>query len=166
MGAGPTRGEAAMPEHTAAGGGHVPAPVIFAGLFVVGLGLNAVLPHPAFPTALRIAGWLLAAFGFAVIGVPGILALRRAGTSPNPRRPTTALVTDGPYRFTRNPLYLSMATIYAGAALGVNSFWTLILLAAAVALIDRGQMVREERYLEEKFGDAYRGYKARVRRWI
>jgi protein-S-isoprenylcysteine O-methyltransferase Ste14 len=155
-----------MRERAEVAGAPVPAPIIFAGVFLAGLILNAVLPHPAFPPALRAAGWLLAVFGFAGIGLPGFLALRRAGTSPNPHRPTTAFVGDGPYRFTRHPLYLSMAAIYAGAALGLNSFWTLVLLIAAVVLIDRGPMVREERYMEQKFGDAYRAYKARVRRWV
>ncbi|HLW47473.1 MAG TPA: isoprenylcysteine carboxylmethyltransferase family protein [bacterium] len=155
-----------MEQRSATAGAGLPAPVIFAGLFVIGLVLNALLPHVALPRGLRAAGWLLALFGFAVIGLPGILALRRAGTSPNPRRPTTALVQDGPYRYTRHPLYVSMATIYAGAALGVNSLWALVLLPAAVALIDRGPMVREERYMEQKFGEAYRTYKARVRRWV
>jgi protein-S-isoprenylcysteine O-methyltransferase Ste14 len=159
-------GNAAMEKRAEAAGARVPAPVIFASLFVAGLVLNRVLPHPGFGPALRTAGWLLAAFGFVVIGLPGILALRRAGTSPNPRRPTTALVADGPYRYSRHPLYLSMATIYAGASLGVNSFWTLVLLVAAIVLIDRGPMVREERYMEQKFEDAYRTYKARVRRWL
>jgi protein-S-isoprenylcysteine O-methyltransferase Ste14 len=155
-----------MMDRTEVAGAGLPAPLIFAGLFVVGLGLNAVLPHPAVAPALRSVGWLLAVFGFAGIGLPAFLALRRAGTSPNPRRPTTALVADGPYRFTRHPLYLSMATMYGGVALGVNSFWTLVLLAAAIALIDRGPMAREERYMERKFGDAYRAYTARVRRWL
>lgn len=144
----------------------MPAPVIFAALFLVGLAANAVLPHPSFPGPLRAAGWLLAVLGFIAIGLPGILALRRAGTSPNPRRPTTAFVTDGPYRFTRHPLYVSMAAIYAGAALGVNSLWTLVLLVAAVVLIDRGPMAREEHYMERRFGDAYRAYTTRVRRWV
>jgi protein-S-isoprenylcysteine O-methyltransferase Ste14 len=160
------RGNGAASQRADAAGARVPAPLLFAGLFAAGLALNAALPHPRFPAAARDLGWALAAVGLGAIGVPGFRALRRAGTSPDPRRPTTALVTEGPYRYTRHPLYLSMATIYAGGALGVNSFWTLALLAAAVVLIDRGPMVREERYLEQKFGDAYRAYKARVRRWV
>lgn len=155
-----------MVDRTEVAGAGLPAPVIFVGLFLAGLGLNAALPRPTVAPALRTVGWLLTVFGLAGIGLPGFLALRRAGTSPNPRRPTTALVAGGPYRFTRHPLYLSMATTYAGTALGLNSFWTLVLLAGAIALIDRGPMAREERYMEQKFGDAYRAYKARVRRWL
>ena len=155
-----------MTEQREAAGAPVPAPVIFAGIFLAGLALNAVLARVTVPPVARTAGWWLAVFGFAAIGLPAFLALRRAGTSPNPRRPTTALVVSGPYRFTRHPLYVSMATIYAGAALGTNAFWALVLLPAAVALIDRGPMVREEQYMERKFGDAYRAYKARVHRWI
>lgn len=155
-----------MAENRDAAGAGLPAPGIFAGIFLIGLALNAVLPRVGLAHALHTAGWALAVAGFVGIGLPGILALRRAGTSPNPRRPTTALVVSGPYQFTRHPLYLSMAAIYAGAALGTNAFWALVLLPAAVALIDRGPMVREERYMERKFGDAYRAYKAKVRRWM
>ncbi len=155
-----------MNAQRAAIGGHVPAPVIFAGVFLAGLGLNSVMARVALPEWMRIIGWVLVLAGLAGIGVPALVALRRAGTSPNPRRPTTALVVTGPYRFTRNPLYLSMTLIYAGAAVAANAFWALVLLPAAMVLIARGPMAREERYLEEQFGDAYRAYKARVRRWI
>jgi protein-S-isoprenylcysteine O-methyltransferase Ste14 len=155
-----------MAEHRDAAGVGLPAPAIFAGLFIIGLALNWAIPAVALPPGARTLGWALLIAGFVAIGLPGIIALRRAGTSPNPRRPTTALVVTGPYRFTRHPLYLSMTIIYAGLALAVNAVVALVLLPVAVALIDRGPMVREERYMEQKFGDAYRAYKARVRRWL
>jgi len=80
--------------------------------------------------------------------------------------PTTAIVVHGPYRFTRNPMYVSLVGLYAGVTLFVNSAWPLILLPAVVLLVRRQVIAREEAYLEAKFGEEYRAYKARVRRWI
>ena len=80
--------------------------------------------------------------------------------------PTTAIVVHGPYRFTRNPMYVSLVGLYAGVTLFVNSAWPLILLPAVVLLVQRQVIAREEAYLEAKFGEEYRAYKARVRRWI
>jgi protein-S-isoprenylcysteine O-methyltransferase Ste14 len=144
----------------------LPAPAIFAGAFLLGLLVNWIAPPASVSPAARTLGWVLVLVGIAGIGVPALIALRRAGTTPNPRRPTTALVVRGPYRFTRHPIYLSMALVYAGAALAANTAWVLILLPVAMIVTERGPMVREEQYMEQKFGDAYRAYKAQVRRWI
>jgi protein-S-isoprenylcysteine O-methyltransferase Ste14 len=144
----------------------LPAPVIFGGAFLIGLALNWAVPRTVLPHGTRWAGWVLVIVGVVVVGLPALLALLRAGTSPNPGRPTTALVVTGSYRFTRHPLYLSMAIIYTGLALAANALWALLLLPVALFLTDRGPMAREERYLEQKFGESYRSYKGRVRRWI
>jgi protein-S-isoprenylcysteine O-methyltransferase Ste14 len=95
-----------------------------------------------------------------------VAMFRRAGTSPDPREPTTALAFDGPYRFTRNPMYLGMALILGGLALVGNALWPLIAVVLAVWIIRTQVIDREERYLEAKFGGAYRDFKSRVRRWI
>jgi protein-S-isoprenylcysteine O-methyltransferase Ste14 len=87
--------------------------------------------------------------------------MRRAGTNIRPDQPTLALVTDGAFRFSRNPLYLAATGLYVGVALLVDALWPLVLLIPMLAVV-----AREERYLEAKFGDAYRAYKARVRRWL
>ena len=79
-----------------------------------------------------------------------------AGENPSPEQPTIAIVAAGPFRFSRNPLYLSLTVLGAGVALLVNSGWGLLLLVIA----------REERYLEGKFDDEYSAYRERVRRWI
>jgi protein-S-isoprenylcysteine O-methyltransferase Ste14 len=91
---------------------------------------------------------------------------RRAGTAVEPWRPSTALVTGGVYRFTRNPIYLALAVLYAGSALALDSVVALSLLPPLLALVQVGVIRREERYLEAKFGDEYRRYKASVRRWV
>jgi protein-S-isoprenylcysteine O-methyltransferase Ste14 len=92
--------------------------------------------------------------------------MRRAGTNIRPDQPTLALVTDGAFRFSRNPLYLAAAGLYVGVALLVHALWPLVLLIPMLAVLQWGVVAREERYLEAKFGDAYRAYKARVRRWL
>jgi protein-S-isoprenylcysteine O-methyltransferase Ste14 len=92
--------------------------------------------------------------------------LRRAGTHIRPDRPTTSLVTNGPFGWSRNPIYLSLILVYTGVSTFANALWPLILLPAAILGLQRGVIEREERYLDHKFGDAYREYSARVRRWL
>lgn len=144
-----------------------PPPLIYLGALGVGLGLDAVigsgsLPSPvAIPagSALLIAGaGLLGSFARAFLG---------AETPIDPYTPSTAIVTNGPFRLTRNPAYLGMAlTTYAGIAIVSNAPWALVPLPAAIAIIDRGGIAREERYLARRFGAPYTDYKCRVRRWI
>jgi protein-S-isoprenylcysteine O-methyltransferase Ste14 len=81
-------------------------------------------------------------------------------------KPDTALVTSGPYRFTRNPMYLGMAFLYVGFAFAFGVIWALAFLPAVIVVVDRFVIAREEPYLERNFGQAYRDYKARVRRWV
>jgi protein-S-isoprenylcysteine O-methyltransferase Ste14 len=92
--------------------------------------------------------------------------MHRVGSDPNPYKPATALAVHGPYRYTRNPMYLAMTIFYLGLTLLVNTLWPLVLLPAVLLVVQRGVINREERYLERTFGDAYRAYKARVRRWL
>jgi protein-S-isoprenylcysteine O-methyltransferase Ste14 len=100
------------------------------------------------------------------LAVWGRRAMTRVGTDPDPRRPSTALALDGPFGFSRNPLYVSLTLFYVGLTLAVNTLWPLVLLPFVLFTIQRGVVEREERYLEQKFGDAYRAYRGRVRRWI
>jgi protein-S-isoprenylcysteine O-methyltransferase Ste14 len=143
-----------------------PPPLIYAGALLVGLLANRLSPIPFLPRALsRALGWPLVFSGLA-IGTLGLREMKRAGTNVDPREPTTAIVTGGPYRFTRNPLYLSMTLIYGGITARANALPAALLLPLVLHLMRRGVMEREERYLERKFGEEYLGYKARVRRWI
>jgi protein-S-isoprenylcysteine O-methyltransferase Ste14 len=115
---------------------------------------------------LRIAAALLiiAAGGMATSAV---LAFRRARTTVLPAlRPTTAIVERGPYRFSRNPMYLGMAVAYVGVALIMNNTYGLLALPVVIAVIDVFVIRREERYLSTKFGDPYDAYRRRVRRWV
>lgn len=113
----------------------------------------------------RILGWSLLGGGLS-LAVWFFRALRSAGTPVDPREPISNLVTNGPYRYTRNPGYLSMALIYAGISNRTNSLWSILLLPVALLVIRYGVIEREERYLERVFGEEYLSYKARVHRWI
>jgi protein-S-isoprenylcysteine O-methyltransferase Ste14 len=143
-----------------------PPPLIYAGALAIGLLANRLYPIPFLPRALaQVLGWLLIAGGFS-IGSLGFREMKRAGTNVDPREPTTAIVTGGPYRFTRNPLYLSMTLIYSGVTARANALPAALLLPVVFHIMRRGVIEREERYLEGKFGDEYLNYKAQVRRWI
>jgi protein-S-isoprenylcysteine O-methyltransferase Ste14 len=92
--------------------------------------------------------------------------MSRAGTNIDPRQPAVVLVTNGPFRFSRNPLYVALTGLYVGVALLIDGLWTLLLLVPLLVVTQQGIVRREERYLERKFGEEYRTYKIRVRRWI
>lgn len=146
-----------------------PPPAIFAGAFFGGLLLETVL-------RIRIVGDLreplLSLFGFAVLALGFFLMLWgattfwRHGTSVLPFRPVSAFVQTGPYRFTRNPMYLGMTVVHIGGALALNAGWPLILLPLAIYLIVRLVIRPEEEYLTERFGSEYEAFKRRVRRWF
>jgi protein-S-isoprenylcysteine O-methyltransferase Ste14 len=110
-------------------------------------------------------GLLVVVVGMAIM-FAGHRALLRHGTNINPLRPTTALVTDGVFRHTRNPLYVGISVALCGVALIFSLDWMLILILPACILLHFAVVVREEHYLEQKFGDAYRRYKARVPRYF
>lgn len=144
-----------------------PPPFIYLGVLVLGLladwllGLSLPLEQPVRFAALG----MLAVLGLA-IGLPAQARFSRAGTDVKPWKTTSAIVREGVFRFTRNPMYLGMALLYLGLALGFASVAALVLFPVLVAVIQTGVIAREERYLEAKFGDDYRSYKAAVRRWI
>ena len=143
-----------------------PPPLIYAGALAIGLLANRLYPIAFLPCGLsRVLGWPLIVGG-PVVGSLGLREMKRADTNVDPREPTTAIVTGGPYRFTRNPLYLSMTLIYAGITALANALPAALLLPVVLHIMRRGVIEREERYLARKFGDEYLDYKARVRRWI
>ena len=144
----------------------IPPPLIYVAGFVLGLALERFLPVLVLPKIpSRVAAVLCIAVG-VTIAVWSVGLFHRERTSFVPIKPTTTLVIYGPYRFTRNPMYLGLVCVYLGIALWFGIFWALILLPAVMALIQRYVIIREEQYLERKFGGAYLKYKADVRRWI
>ncbi len=128
--------------------------------------LNRRFPIAFLPRGIaRGLGWSLLSAGVLLVGWFE-RTLRHAGTPANPYKPVSNVVTEGPFRYTRNPAYLSMAMIYTGIAALANALWAMLLLPGALLVIQRGVIEREERYLERKFGEEYLRYKALVRRWI
>ena len=141
-------------------------PLLSGGTLVVGLILQWLFPrHPFPPEPARLAGWLLTAAGILLIAW-GATTMRRAGTKINPAEPSVVLVTDGPFRWSRNPLYLANVILYIGITLLFNALWPFLLLIPLIALLEWGVIRREERYLLAKFGEPYRAYCGRVRRWV
>jgi protein-S-isoprenylcysteine O-methyltransferase Ste14 len=126
---------------------------------------------------LGIGGWKnyrsLSLYVGGVLALAGIILIlwaaglfRRAGTNVRPWEPASALVVTGPYRKTRNPMYLGMTLLYFGLAVLLHSIVALLLLVAVLVVMQTQVIAREESYLEARFGDDYREYKKRVRRWI
>ena len=143
-----------------------PPPLIYLAGLIIGLVLDALLPQGELPWAVRwILGGALALGGVALL-LSFNTAFVRRGTAVEPWKPTTAIVTTGPYRITRNPAYLGMALLYIGITLLADVPWALLILPVVIVVIDRMVIAREERYLERKFGREYLDYRARVRRWI
>ena len=143
-----------------------PPPLIYAGALAIGLFVHRFIPVKFFPGAgARLLGRVCMGIS-GMLALSALLEMRRAGTHVDPRQPATALVTQGPFRLTRNPLYLSLTLLYTGIALMVNSLWAIVLLPGALIVIRYGVINREERYLERTFGEQYLSYKAKVRRWI
>ena len=143
-----------------------PPPVIYLTSLVIGLVFRALVPTPFLPRGLA---FMLGAIMIAIavwLSVWGVRVMHRAGTSEKTSLPTTALVTTGPFRYSRNPLYVSLTLAYLGIAVAAQSLWALALLIVVLAVVQRGVIDREERYLERRFGEDYLRYKGRVRRWI
>lgn len=143
-----------------------PPPLIFALPLIAGVLVGRVFPFHVLPRPFALAiGGALAVSAMA-LNFWALPKFRRAGTSMMPYKPTTTIIDSGPFALTRNPLYLAMALLYAGITLLVNMVWPLLLLPFVLGLVQRGVIEREERYLEQKFGDEYMNYKSRVRRWL
>lgn len=144
-------------------------PLLFLGALVLGLVWDFLLPLP-FPVpgselVHRIGGGALIVIGLA-LAVAGIRNFSRAGTPVVGYKPTRALATAGIHGWSRNPIYLGMFLIYGGIGLAAQSPWVLLITVPLAITIRYGVVAREEAYLERRFGDDYRQYKHRVRRWL
>ena len=146
--------------------GFMRPPLVYLASILLGLLLHIALPVPLVShavAALVAAGTVVMAIGLFISAV----RIFRAADTPVPgNRPTTTIVRTGPYRFSRNPIYLAFSLFQLGLSLWVGSLWLLITLVAAVALMSFVIIPREERYLEARFPTEYLPYKAAVRRWL
>lgn len=141
-------------------------PALFAGTLAIGLLLHFVFPITFLPRLVAITSGMIVFAGAALIASSAFSAMRRAQTAVNPSQPTTAIVSEGAFSFSRNPIYLSLTLLYIGIALLLNALWALLLLLPLLAVVQNGVIKREEDYLERKFGDDYIRYKTSVRRWV
>ncbi|MDP3803760.1 isoprenylcysteine carboxylmethyltransferase family protein [Brevundimonas sp.] len=157
-----------------------PPPLIYLGFLLAGWGLAELGARPGIVEAGF--GWLAVEFGLdlsvrravalgLIVGgllLDGMAAglFRRRGTAVEPWKPSTVLINDGPYRLSRNPIYVGFAVTYAGLAIAMNSLTALLLLIPCLFVVDRFVIQREERYLAAKFGPAYDVYRREVRRWL
>lgn len=144
-------------------------PFLFLAALLLGLVWDRLLPLPFPVPGTELVHWIvggsLILIGLA-LAVAGIRNFSRAGTPVQGNKPTRALVTTGIHGWTRNPIYLGMFLIYGGIGLAAQSPWVLMITLPLAITIRYGVVAREEAYLERRFGDAYRDYKIRVRRWL
>jgi protein-S-isoprenylcysteine O-methyltransferase Ste14 len=145
-------------------GVRLPPPLLVAGLIAFAWLLRQAVPLPVGGPLPMLANLVfLAAFGLILWA---ILAMTRAGTDPRPDKPDQALVERGPFRFSRNPVYLGLVLLVIGFALRWGDLWGWLAALASQQLLDRLVIAREEAYLATRFGAAYNAYRARVRRWV
>ena len=144
-------------------------PILYLTGLILGLALDQVLPLPLVLPEATLVRWA-AGGGLILVGLAiwaaGMLNFSRAGTPVRGNQPVRALVTTGIHGWSRNPIYVGMFLFYAGIGLAARSPWILVLMLPLAITLRYGVVAREEAYLERRFGDAYREYKARVRRWL
>lgn len=141
-------------------------PLIAIVAVLAGIGLRYLHPLPLgmAPAGRWVGGGMMVLWlGLAIWAVG---TFRHAGTTPDPHGDVTAFVTVGPFRFTRNPMYLGLLVFQVAAALVLDNAWILFLVPLAWLVLDRVVIVGEERYLAARYGQAYDDYRGRVRRWL
>jgi protein-S-isoprenylcysteine O-methyltransferase Ste14 len=144
----------------------VPPPLVYALGLLLGLLLDRRVHVPFLPRGvMRVLGWPLVGGGMA-LGAWFGRTMRAADTTMRIDKPVSRLVQDGPFRYSRNPGYVSLSMIYAGIAALRNALWAIVFLPLVLIVIQREVIEREEQYLERTFGEEYLDYKARVRRWV
>lgn len=143
-----------------------PPPLIFLTGLVAGIALEIFVSATDIPAAVRWSAGVLLVLAGAALNASFLREFIRFDTRPEPWQASTALVTTGAYRFSRNPGYLGMALLYAGVALLAGTLWPFVTLIPVLAVIHYGVILREERYLARIFGDDYAAYRKDVRRWV
>ena len=140
-------------------------------LYLIAFTISVIL-HLVHPVTVTDQTLYRMAIGVTLLVINAILVrwafvtMRTAQTSPHPYESSTALVVTGPFKFSRNPVYVAMTGLYFAAALIINSLWPLLLLLPLMVTMHVGVVLREESYLEQRFGAVYAAYKMRVRRWL
>ena len=141
-------------------------PLVYGAFLAAGVLVDYLFPLAVLPNALQYAVGLPMMVVSFLIALPAMMSFRKVGTQFDVRKPATALVTGGLFRYSRNPGYVALTLLYAGIAVAADSLWVFILLIPVLAIMHYAVILREERYLERKFGEDYVRYKRDVRRWI
>jgi len=162
----PRHGELQARPQDVANLGLVRPPLVYLVSLVFGAVIHLAIPLPFLPGTLAVPLALLLVVVAVALFSYSVAKFRAAGTPVPARKPTTVIVRTGPYRFSRNPIYLAFSLFQLGIAIWVNSVWLLATLVGAVALMHYVVIPKEEDYLERKFGAQYLDYKASVRRWL
>jgi len=162
-GAGDTRQSDEAPDHAQV---KFPPPLLFLLLIGAGAGLDALWPlSMGVPESFRTIGVAITLFGMAVVILIGG-TFKRSSTAIEPWKPTSALITSGFYRWSRNPIYLGFCLFNMGIGIAINSLWVFLSFIPGAFLVYYIAIAREEAYLERAFGEEYLAYKRKVRRWI
>ena len=144
----------------------VPPPFIYLAFFLIGLAIDFVSPAPFLSASIQYAAGIVLILLGGLIAILSVTEFRKAKTAFDVRKSANALVTSGPFRYSRNPGYVALTAAYVGVALMVDSVWILVMVLPALAVMQGAVILREERHLERRFGDAYQRYRGTVRRWI
>ena len=143
-----------------------PPPIIYFAFLIGGLGLDYLWPLPFLPQTIQyIVGFTIVALSFVLFGLV-LREFSRSNTSIDHSKPTTEIISTGPFAYSRNPVYASMTMLVIGIAIAVDSLWIFVMAIPAVLVIHQFVILREEAYLERRFGDDYQRYKGAVRRWV
>ena len=146
---------------------HFPPPLVFVGFILLGVALQYIvgpIPFPASPW-VRAIGIVVVVAGL-VLMVAAVREFRRTGQDPKPWKPSPELVLQGPYLFTRNPMYVGVTGVQFGLGLALGNLWISLLAPCALAVVHFMAVLPEEKYLGEKFGNSYGEYCRRVRRYL
>jgi protein-S-isoprenylcysteine O-methyltransferase Ste14 len=141
-------------------------PLVYGVAFIIGLLLHVAFPFYALPPTFARGIGVVCVLVSLPLALRTLRVLSRAHTPVDPMKPTIALVTEGPFRSSRNPIYVALTLLYVGVALLINALWILLLVVPVLVVIHYGVIAREEAYLARKFGNAYRQYTTQVRRWL
>ena len=155
-----------MTETVDSAGVPFPPPFVYVAAVAVGYLLNQLLPLPVGRSAVWNVAVVILAAAWAALTFPSFVLFWRRRTSIIPTRPANELVISGPYRFSRNPMYVGLVFLTTAVAIVINTWWPVLLLVPALIIIRVTVIAREERYLRRRFGAEYDAYTRRVRRWI
>jgi len=144
----------------------IPPPIVYFLFILIGIGLNYLWPFSFFPQSIQgPIGYTIIALSLILFGLV-LREFSRSSTSIDHRKSTTAIISSGPFRYSRNPVYLSLTILAIGVSFVVDSLWVIIMTIPAILIVHYAVILKEEAYLIKIFGDKYRHYMNSVRRWI